>query len=50
LSAARLAAREVHDQAEAVKNAHDRLTSLRVEGIDKTGNEKLHGCHKFIVI
>ena len=36
--------------AEAAENVYDGLTSFRVERIDQTGNEELHGRHKFIVI
>ena len=50
LSAAGLVAGEVHVNAEAVENIHDGLTSLRVERIDKTGNEKLDVGHVSILI
>jgi len=37
-------------EAEAAENADNCLTSLRVERIDETGDEKLHSRHKSIVI
>jgi hypothetical protein len=49
LPTASLFAGEVHTNAEAVENVHDRLTRLRVEGIDETGDEKLDGCHESIL-
>jgi len=33
-----------------VENVHDGFTSLRVERIDETGDEKLNASHKSIVI
>jgi hypothetical protein len=50
LSATGLVAGEVHVQAEAVENAHDRLTSFRVERIDQAGDEELDVWHATIVI
>jgi len=50
LSATGLVAGEVHVNAEAVENVHDGFTSLRVERIDETGDEKLNMRHESIVI
>ena len=50
LSATGLVGREVHVKAEAVENVYDGFTSLRVERIDETGDEKLDVSHKIIVI
>ncbi len=50
LSAAGLVTGKVHVNAEAAENVHDCLTRLRVEGIDETGHEELHGCHESILI
>jgi hypothetical protein len=33
-----------------VQNTDDRLTRFRVERIDETGDEELHGRHNFILI
>ena len=41
---------EVHVNVEAVENVHDGFTSLRVERIDETGDEKLDVSHESIVI
>jgi hypothetical protein len=49
LSAAGLVGREVHVNAEAVQNVHDRLARLRVEGIDQARDKKLDGGHEFIL-
>ena len=50
LSTAGLVGGEFHVKAEAVENVHDGLTSLRVERIDETGDEKLDVSHESIVI
>ena len=50
LSATGLVGGEVHVNAEAVENVHDGFTSLRVERIDKAGDEKLNVRHASIVI
>jgi len=50
LSAAGLLAGEVHTNAEAVENVHDRLTRLREERINETGDEELDCNHDFILI
>ena len=50
LSATGLVGREVHVNAEAVENVHDGFTSLRVERIDETGDEKLNVWHASILI
>ena len=50
LSATGLVGREVHVNAEAAENVHDGFTSLRVERIDETGDEKLNMRHESIVI
>jgi len=50
LSAAGLVMWEVNAQAEAAENADDGFTSFRVERIDQTGDEELHGRHESIVI
>jgi hypothetical protein len=50
LTAAGLIAWELHVNAEAAENVYNRLTSLRVERIDKTRDEKLHCGHESIVI
>ena len=50
LSATGLVGREVHVNAEAVENVHDGFTSLRVERIDETGDEKLNMRHASILI
>jgi hypothetical protein len=33
-----------------LKNLHDRLARLRIEGIDEAGHEELHRGHESIVI
>ncbi len=50
LSATGLVGREIHVNAEAVENVHDGFTSLRVERIDETGDEKLNVSHASILI
>lgn len=50
LSATGLVGREVHVNAEAVENVYDGFTSLRVERIDETGDEKLNVWHASILI
>lgn len=50
LSATGLVGREIHVNAEAVENVHDGFTSLRVERIDETGDEKLNMRHMSILI
>ncbi len=50
LAATSLVAGEVHAQAEAAENAHDRLASLRVERIDKACYKKLDAIHAVIVM
>jgi hypothetical protein len=40
---------EVHGDAEALENVHDRLARLWVERIDKAGDKKLHSGHVSIV-
>src|SRR5512138_2822741 len=49
LSATGLVAGKFHGQAEAAENADDGLSRLRVERIDKTGDEKLHDRHASIL-
>jgi hypothetical protein len=44
-----LLAGEVHADAKAVENVHNRLTSFREERIDKTGNEELDCGHVSIL-
>ena len=41
---------KVHGNTEAAENVHDGFTSLRVERIDETGDEKLNMSHESIVI
>jgi hypothetical protein len=50
LSAAGLSTWKVNAQAQAAENADNGFTSFRVERIDQTGDEELHGRHELIVI
>ena len=50
LSAACLVTREFNADAKAAENTDDGLASFRVERIDQTGDEELHGRHESIVI
>jgi hypothetical protein len=49
LSTAGLIDRKIHVHAETVENIYNSLARLRVERIDKTGDEKLNRGHLLIV-
>ena len=49
LPTASLIDRKLQTHSQVVENAYDRLTRLRVEGVDKAGDEKLDGGHQSIL-